>query len=160
MTWGNIYMLFMLFHVIFLVFFLQDLSKRIPVTARAPLLIGRPAAGECLPCLNHSFFFFIHIHACRNHFHYCFVIYEIIYEVSPNGVKYCKMCNQLSWERTTERTNLQMCRFLNDFELCQHTTIAPKSIWAQLKLNIIALENIDPNGNELATKICQVFSQD
>lgn len=84
-------MLFMLFHVIFLVFFLQDLSKRIPVTARAPLLIGRPAAGEFLPCLNHSFFFlFIHIHACRltqNHFHYCFVIYEIIYEVSLNGVK-------------------------------------------------------------------------
>lgn len=51
-------MLFMLFHVIFLFFFLQDLSKRIPVTARAPLLIGRPAAGEFLPCLNHSLFFF------------------------------------------------------------------------------------------------------
>lgn len=62
-------MLFMLFLMLFFLLFLQDLSKRIPVTARAPLLIGRPAAGEFLsPFLTISFFLYtpIYMHVGRH----------------------------------------------------------------------------------------------
>lgn len=123
-------MLFMLFHVIFLVFFCRIFPREYLLQHVHLYSLADLQQVSFFPVLTIPFFsLFIHIHACRltqNHFHCCFVIYEIIYEVSPNGVKYCKMCSQLSGVHTTERTNLQMCRFLKDLELSTHNNCSKK----------------------------------
>lgn len=99
-----------IFNVIFLTFFAGSFQENTCYSTCTSTHWQTCSRWVSLSFLNHFFFsLYTYIHACRPTQHlvhtYCFVIYEIIYEILLTGVKYCKMCNQLSLERLTEWTN-------------------------------------------------------